>query len=393
MIADRQSGRLFPAWSPGAAAAGVLALGAMAGGLVVVADAPGQVEHTRIVISGGDRAAGVTALIDALLQQGPEPPVDPVARPDGVQIDRRLPADGVEPDPPGAVLAARAVAAATAALRPAAAAAPALAPDRITPELVAQRASLQAARDEADRSATSQSTALTDVVRDTATMQALDALAPEQSGSGPQPEAVMRKMLADLELRRIDLAARYTADYPGIAIADSEIDGLKALLAKAARTRPVHPDAAALATLGAEQLRLQTALQDETALRDDVTQRITALDRMIAEHLAPPQATPPPAPAAAFRATIIPLPQTRLPDQRPVADGAIAACTLLAAWWLGRRRHTPHAGLAGRIQAIEHMVQLPVLRCLDTEGQSKERQGQGLRPWTPLGPEAPDPHP
>lgn len=366
MTADRQSGMLprDTARPARPLAAGVLALGAMAAALVVFADAPAQVEHTRIVIVGGDRAAVVMALINALQIQAPEPVVDPVAQPDGVQIDRRLPVGVVDPGPQGTVLAARAIASATVALLPPPAAAPVLAPDRITPELVAQRTSLQGARDEADRSAASLSTALSGVVRDSAAMQALEALPSEQSANAPT-----RKMLADLQMRRIDLAARYTADYPGIAIADSEIVGLKALLAQAALKRPPHPAAASLATLAAERLRLQTALQSEIALRDELSTRIGALDRMIAQQLTRPADPRPPAAAPAFRAAIIPLPTTTLPDQRPRACGAIAAGAILAAWWVSRRRRVAVSGLAARVQAIEQMIQLPVLRCLDVDGR------------------------
>jgi hypothetical protein len=340
---------------------GVLAVGGAGCAAVGALGGPGRIEHTRIVLQGSDPAAGVTVLMDALRPWWNLPGIDVVATPDGVLIDRQVPARSDETSPSGSVLAARAVEALDAAPAPAAAKEVAV-PDRLTPELAAQRAGLEATRDEADRTAATLSTALSEVTRDIAAMQALDALPPSDAASAP-----MRKLLADLELHRIDLAARYAADYPGIAIVDTQIAGLKTLLSEAAKQRPLHPAAAALATLRAEQTRLQTDLDAETRLRDGLASRVAVLDGAIAQRL---KAPPPPAAPTPDRLTaaIFTLAPADLPDRRPVWAAALAAATLVLAWLAGRRRSAAPAGLAARIGAIEQMAELPVLRCLDVDG-------------------------
>ncbi len=340
---------------------GVLTLGAAGCAAVFICAAPARIEHTRIVLQGADPASGITVLMEALRPWWANQAIDIVALADGIQINRRVSPGGSDDPPAGAFMAARAVEALAAVPR---APPPApTAPDRLTPELSAQRDGLQAARAEADRNAATLSTALSEVARDTASLQAMDALPPEDSANAP-----MRKMLADLELHRIDLAARYAPDFPGIAIADTEIAGLKALLAQAAQHRPPHPAAAPLATLRAEQIRLQADLDAESRLRDGLASRVTMLDSLIAKRLAAPLPSPAASAPPALHAAIVALTPTELPDQRPAMCGAIALATLCAAWMLGRRRTLPAAGLAGRIDAIEQLVQLPVLRCLDVDG-------------------------
>ena len=208
----------------------------------------------------------------------------------------------------------------------------------------------------ADQRVTALSSGITDVARALADTQRQDATA--QTGDLPA-----RALLAQLQARRIDLAARYNADYPGIAIADDEIAQLRGLVDQEALGRP-RP-AAAIATLRAEQQRLTLALSQESTRRDALDARLSALDAPHATPaVAPPAATPPIVP---LEYLIEPLGSSTAPDLRYALCGALLLAGA-AIWW--RQSRTRTLTFTQHLTLLEQKAHLPVLRCLDVHADS-----------------------
>jgi hypothetical protein len=339
----------------------ILIAGAVCAALVAVDAAPDTIERARILVTGNGGQAAIAALA-AAVQRASDPSAAVTTQVDSVTIARRSPANASVGSTAVYALAERAVAGVTAAASTVLPSPlPALAVYAAMAALEVQRGSAEAAQQEADRRITGLYAALTDIARDTAAAQRPDTMPDADTVDAP-----VRAMLTTVQLRRLDLAARYTADFPGIAIADGEIARLQTLLAYAARRQQPHTQAA-LATLHGEQVRVQTALDSETRRRDRLSNQLTRLDAAIAAQLAGSAATAPLPMPAVTHYTIVALPLTVLPDPRPASGAAIITVSVAAAW-LARRRTRPADRMQAQIALIELQLHLPVLCCLDTNG-------------------------
>lgn len=312
-------------------------------------------------------AVGLSRVFPDLLPGDPDARARALARldaveqtadlPDGLLISTRLPdarlAAALDRELAGTVL--------DLPPRPALAAAPPAPDDRLR-ALGGEEARLQTALDETDRQAEALSARLTDLARDMVAALRVADTRPPTADVLDQAQ----KLLAELQLQRVELSSKYTDAFPAIPAMDAEIEKLQGFVAAEEHRTTRAPPAAnpGFAMLSAERLRVSNELQalnvQRTAMRsrlDTLQARTDALDR-----------TPAPRPAPAPpRLVAQPVLLGHAADPRPGMIAAVALAGLLLAALaplLRLRRRRVFATPA----EVEAALGLPVLRCLDRDG-------------------------
>jgi len=315
--------RVFPDLLPGEAGAHSLALARL--------DLAQRVDY-----AAGDGALAVTTRLA-------EPRI-------AAALDRELvqsALDGLAPSPPVGV-------------------APLFRPEERLDALRAEQARLQTALDAADRQAVTLSARMTDLARDmVASLRVADPRPPTDDVLDQA-----RKLLAEMQLKRVELSSKYTDDFPAIAATDAEIAKLQGFVAAQEHRATPRPPAAnpAFATLGAERARVGGELQALQAQRADaqarlqaLQPRIDALERRPAPTALPAAALPP------ERFVVEGVTLATAADPRPALLGAVLLAGLLLAALVPivllrfRRVFATPA-------EVEAALGLPVLRCLDRDG-------------------------
>ncbi len=219
------------------------------------------------------------------------------------------------------------------------------------------RARLAAELDAGDKRAAALSQSLTDLARDmVAALKSTDnrTASTEVSDQGAA-------LLAELQLKRVQLASKYQDGYPALTAMDNEIAKLRAVVAGEQRRSSVLRAAATpvFTALGEERKRVSTELEALNARRDTRRGQIATIDRQLAGSV--PVATP------RLRAGGVLL--TAGPDPRLVSLPLIllvgVSGTLLLQWLLMRQR----SAVVTPMEA-ELVLGMPVLRCLDADGVS-----------------------
>jgi hypothetical protein len=224
-------------------------------------------------------------------------------------------------------------------------------------EARAARAKFSATLAAMDQRAATLSQSLTDLARDmVGALKATDIRSPstEVADQGAA-------LLAELQLKRVQVASKYQDSYPAVVALDEEIAKLRAVVGKEQRRSSVVRNAAnpVFSALGEERKRIGAELETLNAHRVAMREQIAAIDRQIA------------ATSAMTRAQLRPggLRLSIGPDPRllslPLITVVGVSGTWLLQWLLMRQRHT----LVTPLEA-ELVLGVPVLRCLDTEGVS-----------------------
>ena len=233
-------------------------------------------------------------------------------------------------------------------------------------DLRAERARIDATLDAADNRAAAVSASMTDLARDmVGALRVADAKPPT---ADVVDEA--RKLLAELQLKRVELSSKYQDDFPAIGAVDGEIAKLRGFIdAEEHRATARRPAAnPVFETLTAERRRLATELDGLDAQRAALRARQQSLQAAI--DTAERQPAPPP-PVAAPRAVAGPVQLVAEPDLRLVVVPAILALgvilALLTQFLLLRQRR-----VFATVAEVEAVLELPVLRCLDASGQAVE---------------------
>ncbi len=295
---------------------------------------PDTVVRTRIVADGGSGPAARTALAAAAMAFAGRPG-DPV-----LLRDAALEVRAHDPDPAVARQLARSlVDAILDAPAPAAAAVRQAEPvPGAQPALRAEQARLLAAAETAERRSAEVSAALTAVARDMAA--SLRATADRKAAHATPDKGAAA--LADLQLLRFQLLARYQADYPAVVALEGQIRDLRAFLADEARradaARAAPPDPAD-AVLTAERDRLRGELVQLDDRRRGLAADIAGVSRRLGGAAPVPAATMP----VALPPVLVEASTTAGtgPDGRAGLVGGVAAAGLTLSaltLLLGRRR-------------------------------------------------------
>ncbi len=313
-------------------------------------DPPDAVVRTRIVVDGGGKAAGRIALARAALPFAARPG-DPVMLRDGGAalevsvsdrdpvvarqrarslVDTILDAPGPAPLPPSSAAAADPQRAALAAA-------------------TAERARLLDAAAASTAQAAAVSALLTAVARDLSA--SLRATAERKAARATPDKGAAA--LADMQIMRFQLLARYQADFPAVVALEGQIRELRAFLADEARrldaVRALPPEPADT-ILTAERDRLRTDLAQLDDHRRGLATQIADIDRRLAATTPlPVAATPQPdaAPVLVEASTTI----EDGPDARGSLIAALAAAGLslcALSTLVGRRRTQDGSGFDGR---------------------------------------------
>ena len=244
--------------------------------------------------------------------------------------------------------------------------------------LQGMRARVAADLASADRRAAVLSDGLTDTAHDM--VSALRATA-TQNDTRPLAADVLdqgRVLMAELQLKRLQLASKYQDDFPAVTALDAEIDKLKSFLASeqklgapAPHGPPVNP---VLDTLGAERRRLTSELDEENQRRLALRAQLATLDGQIAASVPPPAVAvapaPPPPILIAGNTTLLPVPDPRFLSVPLIVLVGMAGALVLQ--WAALRSRT----VIRTVAEAEAVLGLPVLRCLDSDGHPIPVLGQ-----------------
>jgi uncharacterized protein involved in exopolysaccharide biosynthesis len=169
-------------------------------------------------------------------------------------------------------------------------------------------------------------------------------------------------LLAELQLKRVQLASKYQDDFPALVALDGEIAKLRSVIAGEQRRSSMARSAAnpVFTALAEERRRVSAELETLNRRREALRRQIASLDRPV-----PAQAVVSDQPRLVASGLFL----TSGPDPRllslPLIALVGASGTLVLQWLLMRQRNT----LVTPVEA-ELVLGVPVLRCLDPEGAS-----------------------
>jgi hypothetical protein len=236
-------------------------------------------------------------------------------------------------------------------------------PADFRPGLRANRARLTAELQAADHRAASLSQSLTDLARDmVSALKSTDnrSVSTEVSDQGAA-------LLAELQLKRVQLGSKYQDGYPALSALDDEITKLRSVVAGEQRRSSVVRSAAnpVFLALGEERKRVGAELDTLNARRDGLRGQIAAIDRQFSGQISP--GAPEMSERPKLSAGVMLL--TSGADPRFISLPMIITVgtlgTFLLQWLLMRQR----SALVTPVEA-ELILGVPVLRCLDGDGVS-----------------------
>jgi hypothetical protein len=232
------------------------------------------------------------------------------------------------------------------------------------PALRMERTRLAGELDAADRRGAVLSQSLIDMARDM--VEALRSTDNRSSGTEVADQGAA--LLADLQLKRLQMASKYQDGYPALAALDAEIAKLRGMMAGEQKRSTSVRSAAnpVFEALAAERRRAGAELEALNTHRADLRAQIDLLDHRLA---APPPVAAPPIENELPRLVSDRPVLSWGPDPRQLSLPLIALVglvgTMLLQWLMMRERRclvTP--------AEVELVLGLPVLRCLDPDGAS-----------------------
>jgi hypothetical protein len=236
-------------------------------------------------------------------------------------------------------------------------------PADFRPGLRANRARLTAELEAADRRAASLSQSLTDLARDmVSALKSTDnrSVSTEVSDQGAA-------LLAELQLKRVQLGSKYQDGYPALSALDDEIAKLRSVVAGEQRRSSVVRSSAnpVFLALGEERKRVGAELDALNARRDGLRGQIAGIDRQFSGQVssAAPEISERPRLSAGDMLLTSGADPRFMSLPMILLVGALG--TFLLQWLLMRQR----SALVTPVEA-ELILGVPVLRCLDGDGIS-----------------------